>query len=820
LSYRPRLWLALIVGASVLLVWAAAAGWPAPITAVDVNQHRANTAIPAPQETSQLRQTFTAGHDGLTEIELLLVQYDQEAADGRFELQLLDDKGDVVSTKSLEGGSLKHNQNYALHFPPQAHSAGRQYTLLIGGTAGNDVSAWGYDVDVHSGGRLGFVGGETAAEELRFVTRYRLTLAGALASLASTIRSNGLLLLLALAFMLMPGRLLFSLRPMLLGRLDPAAAWGIALALGLSIWPLLWLWLSLPGGRWAGWSLWLLVIFGWAIILTLCLRRNPRLRRNRRLRLFLRFRPAGGESQARWRAASYSWHHAALLGLLLLGLAVRLLAVRDLAFPPWVDASRHALITAVMANSGQVITDYAPYLAVDRFPYHFGFHTVPASIVQMTGVELPRLLLHLGQLLNALVPLSIYAAAYLLTRRRGVSLFSAFLVALPFFFPAYYATWGRMTQLTAMLMLPVVVGLTWRLVRGARLWRKSWWLLGVLVAGLFLVHFRLALLYLPFAALVWLLTLGRRTQWLVGSAALALALVSSQILRLAGDAPPISGVLSAPQGYNDFPVGYVTAGWEQGFWWLFGLSLLLAILAAARSKRWALPPLFLAAWMGLSILLLAGDRLDLPVTWLINLNSAYISAFLPVALVIAIGAGQLWRWLTGQHWSVSALVYLAAGACLAAGLLFGIRQQITILNAQTILAESQDLEALEWLEEKSPPSATIAVSSWRWLGRTWAGSDGGAWIVPQTGRNSTTPPADYVFDASLAAAVNAFNVEASAIEDWSDPGVAAWLEQQGVSHLFVGARGGFLDPSPLSRNPALLQEYAKDGAFVFSLVGP
>jgi hypothetical protein len=559
--------------------------------------------------------------------------------------------------------------------------------------------------------------------------------------------------------------------------------------------------------------LWLALILGWAIILALYLRPNLRLRGS------LRSRPAGSESKVKPRATRYSWHHAALLGLLLLGLAVRLLAVRDLAFPPWVDASRHALIATIMASSGQAITDYAPYLAVDHFPYHFGFHAIPASLSQMVTVELPRLLLFLGQLLNALVPLSIYTAAYLLTRRRGVSLLSAFLVALPFFFPAYYATWGRMTQLTAMLILPVVLALTWRLLRGARLWRKSWWSLGILVAGLFLVHFRLALLYLPFAGLVWILTLGRRTQWLVGSAGLALALISPQLVRLAGDAPPVSGILNAPQGYNDFPVGYVAAGWERAFWWLFAISLLLAIVAAARSKRWALPPLFLAAWMGLSVLLLSGDRLNLPVTWLINLNSAYISAFLPLALVVAIGAGRLWRWLTGQHWTVSALVHLAAGACLAAGLLFGIRQQITILNPQTILAESPDREALAWLEENTPPTATLAVSSWRWLGSAWAGSDGGAWIVPQTGRNSTTPPADYTFDASLAAAVNTFNVEASAVEDWSDPGAAAWLEQQGVTHVFVGARGGFLDPSPLSRNPGLEQQYAEDGVFIFSVTG-
>jgi hypothetical protein len=67
------------------------------------------------------------------------------------------------------------------------------------------------------------------------------------------------------------------------------------------------------------------------------------------------------------------------------------LAVRDLEFPTWVDASRHGLITAVMVENGRTPTDYAPYLPVERFPYHFGFHTLSASLAMMTGWPLPRL---------------------------------------------------------------------------------------------------------------------------------------------------------------------------------------------------------------------------------------------------------------------------------------------------------------------------------------------------------------------------------------------------------------------------------------------
>jgi hypothetical protein len=146
-----------------------------------------------------------------------------------------------------------------------------------------------------------------------------------------------------------------------------------------------------------------------------------------------------------------------------------------------------------------------------------------------------------------------------------------------------------------------------------------------------------------------------------------------------------------------------------------------------------------------------------------------------------------------------------------------LRQQVTILNSETILALEPDISGLAWLDANLPDGARVAVNSWRWLGNTWAAGDGGAWLVPLTGFASTTPPADYTYDATLLAQVEAFNQGATGIEEWSDPVVAQWLAGQGVSHLFVGARGGFLDPSELARNPALELLYSQDGVFVFGL---
>jgi hypothetical protein len=78
---------------------------------------------------------------------------------------------------------------------------------------------------------------------------------------------------------------------------------------------------------------------------------------------------------------------------------------------------------------------------------------------------------------------------------------------------------------------------------------------------------------------------------------------------------------------------------------------------------------------------------------------------------------------------------------------------------------------------------------------------------------------DYIGDPQLFQKVIAFNEGATAIEDWSTPHAADWLIQQGVSHIFVGARGGFFDPAALARNPQIAMPYSHDGVFVFAIGG-
>jgi hypothetical protein len=821
-------WLPFFVGAGIVLAWMALADGAAifgPIVATDLEQGRANTTLPVPNGEFQIQQSFYARWDGMQEIEIIFARASEAASgeNGRLFLQLLDEASAVVAEQALQSRTLAHNQSYTFRFPVQTHSAGRGYILQLAGNSENPVTVWGYTLDSYSPGELMLSEANgrpeappLIAREMRFVTHYQLQWTDAILALGTMLYREGPILLLALALIPLPGMLLLLIPGGRRWRWEPAAWWGTAYALGIAGWSLLWSGLTLLGARWSGWSLWLFFGAGWATALAHWIRK----RRGHGL-------TAGGHAEIgsggsissflKRPVAAWRWQHAVLPVLMLAALAVRFLAIRDLAFPAWVDSSRHALITAAMAEQGRTLSDYAPFLPVERVPYHYGFHTLSASLLMMTGWPLPRLLLFLGQLLNGMLPLTVYAAAWLTTRRRDISLLAAFLVALPFFFPAYYATWGRLTQLTAMFLLPILLAFTWLLVRGGRGWRRGWWMTGLLAAGLFLVHIRVFLFYLPFAAIVWMITFGRNGRRLLAAAALALALAAPRIVQLGGMMEPSRLFDSNIANYNAFPTSYVQVGWERQFIGVAFAGLLLVMVSGLRRQRWTVLPLALAGWVGLLFLLLAGERLGLPETSLVNLNSMYISLFLPLALFLAITMGSVWRWWRQSHWLPRRLGAAVVGAALSVSLLFGLRQQVNILNPQTILARYGDLAGLQWASENLPDSAVIAVNSWLWLGQTWAGSDGGAWIVPLTGRASSTPPIDYIYDSELRTFVSEFNSAATGVSDWRSVEAVDWLRQQGVSHVYVGPRGGFFEPATLAQNPGLRLIFSRDGVFIFEL---
>ena len=878
--------LLLLLGAILLLVGLWAMGKLGTIRSRDLNQHRLDTAAPLPNGEQIIRQRFIVQHNGFDEVELMFARFGDESLreqeTGRLTLTLHDEVGNLIAREEVATSQIKHNQSYALRFAPQWQSADRPYTLTVTGTTDNTISLWGYSLNPLPSGQYQQTVGQPTVQALRLITRYQLGFGHALMWFTQQLSADLPLFILFTLILFLPYALFPYTHP------DAGVRFGIAIAIGLSAWPLAWLWLTILRGRWTTESLWVVLIIGWSIAL--------------------------------WRRRNQSWSlpslskNAHLFLLFAITLLTRLLAVRQLAAPPWADGVRHGVITAVMVESGRFLQGYGDYLPITSTPlYHFGYHALAATLILLGKLSLPQTLLITGQLLQTLLPFTAYAGIVLITRRRLAGWVAAFLIALPLFFPGYYLSWGRLTQLTAMTVMPILLALTWQLAQSPPhpKDRPNLLITALCAAGLFLIHFRVFLLYIPFAVVVWLWHKGRGTRSLALCALLAIVAALPRLWSMSQWAKP-QIVFQPIEGYNAFPFGYLTIAWEKSFlfvalgiavaqlwqlardyrpirqllffalfsffimgewsglvsqlWqqpylrplltlpllfflrrathrltplWVTLLSFLVAtiwlnepmqwliflavaaptaIIAHAQPRlAWQPFPFALIAWWSLLLLLLSGQQLGLPETWVINLNSTYITFFLSLAWFVGCGSVLLWDWLGERAWLGQLVGYVALGGLLGYVGWFGVRQQINILNDTTALASSADFTAMAWIDQNLPPDAKIANSAWLWLGGTWAGSDGGSWITTMTKRRLTTPPADYEYNAQLYQDVGAFNKSAEKMTDWAAPAATQLLRQAGVTHLYVGVRGGWLKPEQLAKNPDLTLLYQQDGTFLFAV---
>lgn len=802
MAYRTPIAIWAAVGITLALVAAAWRGWPDPVVAIDVEQTRRNILVSPPQPGAPIAQTFTPSHNGLSQISVWLAMAQSEGgAAASATVTVIGPDGLTLATRVVRPPDIPDPSSLSLHFEPQPASAGEPYQIVIAGRTGNQIAPEGYTLNTVVGGHLS--GPDlNGAQVLRFTSRYTLTWREGVAAAGRLAGRWWLILLTGAALIPLPGALLLSLgRP----RWPAAVYWGASWAAGIATWPLLWAALTAVGGRWSAWTLWILVGAGWPVVVW---RSWDRLR------------------QTRWGEP------LALSIFCIFVLAVRLVAIRDAVTLPWVDASRHALITALMREQGQLLTSYRPLLPVDLAPYHYGLHTLTAGVgLLVPSADLIDILPAIMQLLSAVICLAIFSGGWLLTGRRRVGWIAAFLVGLPFFFPGYYTTWGRLTQLAGLVILPVLLGVTWRL-RAPASGRILAALFAVLTAGLFYTHIRVFLLFVPYFLLVTLLALRpwrpppvrRRTliRWcaaLAGAAGLALPRALVLLRHFAGYA----AVQPADAGgaASAFPTGYLNTGWETVWWPAAAAGLLIFLIiwiSRLGRQRLVHAALLLGLWVGVLVVLIGGSNLHpgWPI-WLpqVTVNSAYISLFVPQALLLAAAAD--WLVTRALRWGpargpVSFL--LAGGVTLTA--LFGVYYQADILNHQTLLMQPTDLAAIGWLDDNLPAEATIAHGSWEWLERVWAGRDGGAWILPLTGRRTTAPPIDHTYNPDLLARTIALNHALAEVENFSSPETTALLDQFGVTHVFVGVRSGPLDPAALAANPAWEMIYHHGGTFIFA----
>ncbi|MEW5868960.1 MAG: DUF6541 family protein [Chloroflexota bacterium] len=727
-----------------------------------------------------------------------------------------------LASQQFTYAEIDENFPISVHFPVQDSRDNRPYFLRLQAD-GALLRIYGRNQDSYPKGQL-WVDQTPQNADLSFRLSYDYGLLAFLNDLARFLAGSWLILPFLLILWL-PGRLLLGIW---WARLPDKSSlpfdWGqrLALSIGLSlaVIPLILLWTTRLGLHW---NLTGLVIAALLLVALYLWQNRSHLSGWPRRRLTL---------------------HPDLVNLglalvFILSLGVRLIMVRDLATPAWVDPVHHALITRTIMEAGAFPETYQPYLPSTSASYHAGLHASLAAFTALTSLPLQRSLLIFGQVLNALSVFAVYLLAAHLTRDRKAALLAAWLAGLFTPMPAYYTSWGRYTQLAGLLILPAGVLLIDYLLSDSKTSEPALLprppalaLAGLALGGLWLTHYRvaafLACLVLADRVTRFVRDWWRGSYWKTAISHLVLwsGLGGLALLLTLPWWPAALGQLFTPVFANwnpttpnhlplfsDFTWSYLTAG-------LGKITLILAAfglrLAQNQGRRF-----FLTIFLWIVLLFSSANLgfLRLPGQGLITNASVEIALFLPISILggyLLAGIINTADLITPPGWhklAYAALAALAIAASWHAGSVM-----LPVLNPVTLLSRQADLTAIQWLDQHLPPGEPVLINAFSWGYGTYAGNDGGYWIGPLAGHPTIPPAVLFSLSNTPEEAARLRAQSRQAFDASSDPeALLAFLKSQGVHYVFSGVRGGPLSPSALRASPFFQILYNQDGVWLFQV---
>jgi hypothetical protein len=602
----------------------------------------------------------------------------------------------------------------------------------------------------------------------------------------------------ALVLFLGPGFALLSFYPAR-DQLNSFQRIGISFGFSLAFWSIALAWLHLLNLRFTPVSAAITLGAGWLITV---IRSQPR----RFLSLLKHWRDPGLSG------------HLILWGILFLTASAGILALRGIVAGPGSDSYHHTLISQMIVDRGALPDDFQPLEPIATFTYHFGFHGWVAAVAWLTGLQPLILVPLLGQILTAVSALSVAFFTQASTHSQRAGVISALITGLVSVFPAYLINWGRFTQLAGLVLLPLFLGLIW-------IWQerddnhKTLPFIGILAAGISLTHYRVALMAAIGAAALLLFRLSSERNLL---SRLKLSLWRSLL------AVAFAGLLISPWIWHSFKahrVGYpIQLGIPQSTY--FSLNrlgtvplhyasnsplILFALLGIAlgwwQRKRVAI---FLSSWIAL-MLFLSTPRIA---SVYMDRISTIISLYIPASILIA--------WVFDEGISLVTRRFKIVDSMAWFGIIFlailGAKSITSILEPTASYVGREDLRAMEWIRENTPVSSNFMVNThhWDFLPEFVFGSDAGYWLPLLSGRKTITSPIIYAIERStIPDFIERITTLDQLAGHLTTPEALDLLERRGITHVYVGQRGGPIVVEELLNSLDYKLLYKNDSVHVF-----
>lgn len=500
----------------------------------------------------------------------------------------------------------------------------------------------------------------------------------------------------------------------------------------------------------------------------------------------------------------------AFLFILAVTLLTRIWLAHHYPYPAWTDSLHHILITDLVATTGRLPFNLQPYALTNLDQYHLGLYSLTGSLQVLAEIPAHQALLWMTQTINGLCGLGVFL---FLSRRVSplAGLTGMAMVGLFSFQPALYFNWGRFTQGSSQSVLLIAALTTWEAIR---LWKEDWKvnrmatlaLTGVsalLIAGVFLVHFRAAAFLLPLIAIICIYEFAlaitskknsmKTLLGVVVIAVVSIALILPALLpamdfyvdRRSEPAQPSGAEVADDMADNQYFANFnieslYLIGAKK---WLIGLTLLGIVIGLFRRNRVVI--IIMLAWLltlfGAGLLY----RLNIPLLAFTNMTGMMIMLYLPIGVIVGVLAEDLWQvfslqkhetWAIGLQWA--ALLLIVITVIYRIGDVENYRQFMT----------AADEKAMDWIENNTPRDAVFAVHTYYWLPDSPHGSDAGYFLPYYADRETTTS----TMISSLGPGYEEVMAESEAVMSLysSSPDIAALCEL-GIDYLYDGAKNPF-----------------------------
>jgi hypothetical protein len=352
---------------------------------------------------------------------------------------------------------------------------------------------------------------------------------------------------------------------------------------------------------------------------------------------------------------------------------------------------------------------------------------------------------------------------------------------------------------------------TWEAIRA---WKDDWkedripalaltGISALLIAGVFLLHFRAAGFLLPLIIIICvyefataIIAKKHAIRTVIGIFAIAVvsivlilpALVPAMdfyVDRRSTQAESVDSGTSGGVAENDYFANYnanslYAIGAKK---WMIGITLAGIIVGLLRKNRVVV--LVMLAWIlalfGIGLLY----KLNVPLLAFTNMTGMMIMLYLPIGVIVGVFAEDLWQvfslekhqnWGLGLQWVVLFLSVVAAVYRL--GEVQDFRQ----------FMKAADEKAMVWIENNTPKDSLFAVHTYYWLPDAPHGSDAGYFIPYYANRQTTTS----TMISGLGPGHEQVLTESEAVMSLysATPDISA-LCDMGVDYLYDGAKDPF-----------------------------